>query len=538
MLCAKIFWVSQAKRTTRVNKQERKKAKAPKRLTTPKQYALLPYQARVVGDRSDNRLVEKSRRIGISWALAAEAALTAASTLSAGGMDVIYVGYNKDMTRDFISDCAWWARKYQTGCSETTETIFEGATDADHERQILAYTISFASGFRILALSSKPTSLRGKHRALVILDEFAFHPDPDGLLKAATANAIWGGRLVVVSTHFGVDNPFNRLINDIAAGREDYSTHRITFDDALDAGLYERICLVTGKQPNNKEAWRANILKKCADNVDEELRCIPARSGGVYFARDIVERCMQGGQVFRLTLDRSFLQADANARKAQTLAWCSRLDYALADLAGKHTFFGMDFGRSSDRSVIVLGYLNADLTRRVPMVIELSNVPHETQEQILDYAIGKLRGLYHGAVDSTGNGEAIGEHAALRWGLSVVDQVKITSSWYATELPRLRKALEEQKIKMVADADHLGDFGQFIVVNGQPILPAAKRPSVDRKAPPRHGDAAIAYVLAYSASCATTEPAAYEGVKSSRWGDDRDSYRGNNVGSRWTDWSM
>ncbi|WLD95788.1 hypothetical protein PX860_09360 [Agrobacterium leguminum] len=59
---------------------------------------------------------------------------------------------------------------------------------------------------------------------------------------------MWGGQVVVCSTHNGVDNHFNEQIQDILAERKPYKHIRIDFDDALREGLYERICLVTGKE--------------------------------------------------------------------------------------------------------------------------------------------------------------------------------------------------------------------------------------------------------------------------------------------------
>ncbi len=52
-------------------------------------------------------IYEKSRRIGITWAVAALAVLVAGMGKSAGGMDVFYMGYNLEMAREFIVYCAF-----------------------------------------------------------------------------------------------------------------------------------------------------------------------------------------------------------------------------------------------------------------------------------------------------------------------------------------------------------------------------------------------------------------------------------------------
>ena len=143
---------------------------------------LLAYQQRWCADQSPVKVIEKSRRVGLSWGEAADSALLAASQK---GMDVWYIGYNKDMAQEFIRDCSDWAKHYAlaAGEIEVTEEVFK---DGDDEKAILAFVIRFASGFRITALSSRPSNLRGK-QGRVIIDEAAFHEQLGELLKAAMA---------------------------------------------------------------------------------------------------------------------------------------------------------------------------------------------------------------------------------------------------------------------------------------------------------------------------------------------------------------
>ena len=70
---------------------------------------LLPYQQRWIADPAYVKVCEKSRRIGLSWGEAADSALLAAQT---SGMNVWYIGYNKDMALEFIHDCGNWAKFY------------------------------------------------------------------------------------------------------------------------------------------------------------------------------------------------------------------------------------------------------------------------------------------------------------------------------------------------------------------------------------------------------------------------------------------
>ena len=96
---------------------------------------LLPYQRAWVADRSAVKVYEKSRRIGITWAEAADRALAAAAS-KPGGMDSWYIGYNKDMAREFIDTTADWARRF----NKAADAIEEIAID-DEDHDILSYRI-------------------------------------------------------------------------------------------------------------------------------------------------------------------------------------------------------------------------------------------------------------------------------------------------------------------------------------------------------------------------------------------------------------
>lgn len=234
-----------------------------------------------MSDRARVKLIEKSRRIGISWADAADAALLAASQ---NGSDTWYIGYNRDMAEQYIADCGAWAKHYELAASTTEEFLFEDSAD----RSILAFRVRFASGHRITALSSRPANLRAK-KGRIVIDEAAFHDDLPGLLKAALAILMWGGSVAIISTHNGVENHFNELIEEIKRGDRDYSHHKVTLKDALKDGLYERICLVTG-QPYSLEAefaWTAELYKDYGIDAAEELDCEPFQAGaGKVFNQD------------------------------------------------------------------------------------------------------------------------------------------------------------------------------------------------------------------------------------------------------------
>ncbi|MGZ6244000.1 MAG: hypothetical protein ACXWN9_15635, partial [Candidatus Binataceae bacterium] len=65
-----------------------RETKPPSAIHTVARDVLLPYQVRWIADDAAVKVAEKSRRVGITWAEAADAALSAAAT---AGMDTWYL---------------------------------------------------------------------------------------------------------------------------------------------------------------------------------------------------------------------------------------------------------------------------------------------------------------------------------------------------------------------------------------------------------------------------------------------------------------
>lgn len=248
----------------------------------PRGDLLLGYQARTLDllfAGTALLVIEKSRRIGLTWGVAAFAVMKAAASVEAGGQNIWYMGYDKDMTLEFIEVCAMWARAFNMVAGEIED---EEVLDDVTGEGVKAFSIRLASGFRITALPSVPRALRGK-QGIVIIDEAAFHKNVNEVIKSAMALLIWGGQVVVISTHDGVSNPFNMLIDEINAGNRRGVTVKITFADALADGLYERVSLVAktkGVTLEPKEQWEADIRASYGDDAAEELDCIPAKGSG------------------------------------------------------------------------------------------------------------------------------------------------------------------------------------------------------------------------------------------------------------------
>lgn len=464
---------------------------------------LLSYQQELLAATSTHALVvtDKSRRVGATWGVGADAVLTSAAQRTAGGMDTLYIGYNLDMAREFVDTCAMWAKAFVSAASAVEEWLFEEEGEKGERNAIAAFRIRFASGFEIVALSSKPRSLRGR-QGYVIIDEFAFHDAPAELLKAALALLIWGGKVLVISTHNGVDNPFNELIQQIREGRRPGKVVRITFEDALRQGLYRRICLVRGLEWSEaREAdWAAGIRAMYGEGAAEELDCIPSQGSGVWLTRALIEANMDPAlPVKRLTCPKGFeLKGDAE-RTAFVAAWLRQeIDPLLARLDPKRAHaYGFDFARSGDLSVLVPGEEEQDLGILIPFVLEMRNTPFRQQEQVVFHIADRLPRFVAAKHDARGNGQHLAEYAMQRYGASRVEAVMTTQGWYLEHMPPLKATIEDIGLRMPMDADLMADLRMVTVQRGIPMVPEGKSKGSDGGQ--RHGDFAVALALLHAA---------------------------------------
>jgi len=469
---------------------------------------LLDYQQHLLDTTARSQVVicEKSRRIGFTWAIAADAVLTAASQKSAGGMDVYYIAYDKEMTREFIDTCAQWARLFDKACSVAEEVVFDDSPD----NRILAFRITFASGYEVVALSSRPRNLRGR-QGYVIIDEAAFHDDLEEVMKAALALLIWGGKVLVISTHNGVDNYYNQLVTEARTRKKPYELITVTFDQALADGLYRRICMISGTDWSlEAEAkWRQGIIDFYGDGADEELFCIPRNSGGKYIPLTLIEaRAKPDIPVLRWSCDDSYVHLSDHVRHADCLAWCERelRPLLLALPQDRRSYFGQDFGRSGDLTVIWPLLLMPNLQRHTPALVELRNVPFRQQEQILFYIADRLPRFTHGALDARGNGQSLAEVAMQRYGTARISQVMLTERIYGEAMPKFKAALDDDQLDLMADELVRDDLRAIEVIRGVPRIPD------NTKQGDRHGDSAVAGMLAWHASLQEGAPIEFKAL--------------------------
>jgi len=382
-------------------------------------FILLPYQQRWLSDRSPFKLWTKSRRIGASWAEAADSTLIAASER---GSDVFYSSYDKEMTRQFILDSADWARLYGSCASEIEED-----------------------------------------------------------------------RISILLT---------------------------TFRQAVAEGLYKRICLINGLKysKENERDWIEQTYLEVGDDSAEELDCVPRSGGDTYLPRSLVESCCKrdSSKVLEWVQSDQFALLSDSARTAQCRQWLESEVLPLISTFDPElpSYYGSDFGRSQDLSVIVFGQKLSNLVRKVRLVLELRNIPFKQQWEILRFLVEKLPKFTNAAMDSRGNGQQISEYAWQKWGKQRVQAVMLSSSFYEENFPKYKAALQEGLLELPASANLVEDHRLVEVISGVPKI-AQNRRNKDNKGRSRHGDSAIACLLFwYAASSAESFVFSYKGIKS------------------------
>ncbi|MGH6643727.1 MAG: hypothetical protein ACRED3_13630, partial [Bradyrhizobium sp.] len=431
---------------------------------------------------------------------------------SAGGDNTWYIGDTKDKGLEFVRVCAHFAKTVAKELLEVEEFVFDDTQDDGTSKQISAYRIRFASGFQIAALSSRPANIRGL-QGRVIIDEAAFHPNVRAVIDACNALLIWGGVIRIISTHNGATNPFAELIKETRAGKYDYKIHRITFDDAVDNGLYERVCLMKGWTPTPalKAEWYGRIRKAYGTRTEamrEELDAIPREGDGVALPLAWIEACSSADYSVKRWAPpaANFVDWPKALRRDEMRTWLVReVLPILITMPSLAAAIGEDFAMRQDRTSIVVGYTDQKLVRRVPLIVELRSCPYDQQRQALFWIIGQLRRFNRGVLDANGNGMALAQEARQKFGADRIIELMPNDAWLREFGPKFRAAFEGRTIVIPADLDVRDDLRQLREMSGVIKMPRDVR-EVGTDGGRRHGDSAVALMNFHAATIVEVVP--------------------------------
>lgn len=378
--------------------------KAKTKATSPLDL-LLPYQRQWIDDESRFKIGLMARQTGKSWTSAMEAVRdcqlrkTTWVCLSAGERQALE-----------------WMMKAREHAEAFQVAIDGYQEERDSSEALLkAAEIRWPNGSRVLAIPANPSTARG-YSANLLLDEFAFHEDPDAIWRAmypAISNPLKGQyKLRVVSTPNGLGNKFASLWN----GENKWAKHKVTIHDAVRLGL-----------PLDVEELRAGLDDP--EGWAQEYECDFLDAAAVLLAYDLIAKC-------------------ESVEATKTIGpdfWT----------AGRPLFIGLDFARKNDLTVAWTLERVGDVghTREV---CEMRGV--STPDQVSAMR-PRIRAASRVCVDYTGPGVGMGDYLVQEFGeynpeqhrYGKIELCTFTNPMKVDVFSKLRMAFEGMKLRIPAD---------------------------------------------------------------------------------------
>lgn len=431
----------------------------------------LPYQARWIADPSRFKIWEKSRRIGATYAQSYEDVVDASKADKP--IDTWFSSADDSAAAEYIRYCEQWAHVLDVAARDLGEIVIDKKDD------IKARTIEFATGKRVHGLSSNPKAFRSKGGKLV-LDEFAFHNDPESLWKAALPIITWGFPVRVLSTYNGKGNRYYRLVEDAkkqltAVPRKPggWSLHTVTIEDAVREGLADRIL---GRVLSDEEraAWIEEQHQAAGDEETwlQEFMCQPVDEATAWLTWGLITACEH-----------------PDAGKPELYA-------------GGECYIGWDIGRRSDLTVMwVLERVGDVLWTRE--VVEMKRKSFAEQDAEFDRLMATYR-VRRARVDQTGMGEKVVEDAKKRHGGYKIEGVLFTLPVKQDLATVTKQRFEDRQTRMpgtrvIRESHHA--VRKMTTVSGNPRFDAERSEKIG------HADHFWAHALAQSAADDAVQPA-------------------------------
>ena len=406
---------------------------------------LLPYQRAWVQDSARFKIWLKSRQIGGSLAAAFEVVADAIET----GGDWVILSAGERQALEFMD-------KVNRAASIFCDAV-SYSSGREYRPEIQKSQLRFPNGARVLALPANPSTARG-YSANLILDEFAFHENPEEIWRAVypiISNPLRGAlKLRVIATPAGRNNKYFDLWEHAPA----FSRHQTTVYDAVAQGLALNI-----------DELRANLADP--DGWAQEFECQFMEHSSQVFPADVVKAC----ESTDASLDASADQFSTDLRPRPVL------------------FVGIDVGRKRDLTVAwTLERIHGGtlVTREV---LVLDRVPFPQQEAIL---LPRVMAAAFTAIDATGIGGPVSEHLAASLDDTRLEGVTFTGDRKRELFERLKKALQARAVALPSAAVIRDDLGsmQRIVSPGGTIRYTAARTADG------HADRSTALALAVHAA--------------------------------------
>jgi phage FluMu gp28-like protein len=435
---------------------------------------LLSYGRRWVGDEARFKIGCWARQTGKSWHSALEAVRdclerkTTWVCLSAG----------ERQSLEWMLKAREHAEAFQVALAGYEE-------DRDSSEALLkAAEIRWPNGSRLIGIPANPATARG-YSANLVLDEFAFHEQPDEIWRAiypSISNPLRGVYKVrVLSTPNGLGNKFA----DLWHKDNGWSKHSLTIYEAVKAGL----------------ALNPDELRKGLDDPEgwaQEYECQFLDAAAVLLPYDLIAKC----------------------ESAEATVTCAPEFFAVH---GAPVYVGVDFARKRDLTVAWTVEQVGDVlhTREV---LELRGMDTPSQVELLRPRLARAMRV---AVDYTGPGVGMGDYLVKEFGLydpgkhsfGRVDLVTFTNPSKVELFSKLRMAFEGLKVRVPVSREVREDLHSMhrVALGGGGVTYRAPHTSDG------HADRCTALALALR-SAATGAAGAIQSVEGIRMGGNRTSF--------------
>lgn len=319
-----------------------------------------------INDDAQMRIWEKSFRIGATWA---DAFKNVRKRLRHTRRDYLFATKDYPSALEYMEICRQACEVYKVAKSivssgeefvrvplHTGEGKATGFTE-----EIKVAHIKFDNGSRILAFSSNPNAML-VYGGDVGLDEYSRHQRAAELYMIAQARITWGYDLGIWSSHKGTDTDFYTMILDARAGRGGWSYHRTTIEDAVAAGLVEKINQVRGTK-FTREGFIADCRKRARDEAtyQEAYMCNPQGGTAPIVSWSQLMLCMLDAETERLHLEQhqitelfgAFSEGSQEARAQKIADFIGQSFSKLFATPGRHTL-GYDVAASGEGDLACL----------------------------------------------------------------------------------------------------------------------------------------------------------------------------------------
>lgn len=371
-------------------------------------------------------LGDKARRIGLTYA---DSYKTVRDRIPLDHRrDLWFSSADESASYEYAHYCRLWCELFDIVVKQILDVL-----EDDKGYKFNNYIVELPNGCRINCMTSNPRRFRSKGGD-VVLDEFDWHDDPEGMLDAAMPVTTWGYNIRMLTTRSREGTPFDNLVKIVKkvlrgeitfdeAKTLNWNYHFLPVTVAVEQGLAEKIY----KIDHIDLAARERFLKECRarcrndDAFMQEYMCTPSSNASTLIPYDMYQSC-------------------------------ESIDCLISDLAteGEHAYYvGVDVGREHHLTKIWINELFAGIivTRKV---ITLAKQPYGVQLKVLDDLLANPK-IIRLCGDATGIGDMLIETLIDKHGSYRVEKVKFTGPIKDHLANQLRSRFEDKRIRVPDD---------------------------------------------------------------------------------------